>query len=1029
MCGRRVTIVSLRKIEHTEFDDPASCGVGPYSSIRNPRCVPIDFFDLGDPLGPVSARRTRGATPVRLGGTSGTTIAFHIRPPEAHDPRPTVSLSASPNPVDEGQPVTVTATLSAPADDRLYVEFGARDETAEDGDRESRREWTVWIEAGSSSGSAQVATHRDDDLEDETFRIILDRQSVPESHVPHAENTEAVVTIRDVGALPPEAPETSGPHFVDCGSGARRGVGTGNPLDFFPSAWTAGATIGDVCYSASASGFHLGAWSADGQSWRGDRQKDAEAISVGSERARGSYYQRTLSFRTAEPDHGGGTDGRAIFDARLSSGDSEYLHVRVGAGGATFNAVAPGTAFATAPRQPPRVGAGAAEAAESSGSIEFSVTLDRAADEPVSVDWATADGTARAGADYAAASGTLAFPAGATSRTVAVALLDDAIDEGSETFTLRLSNARPSGAVRLGDASATGTITNSDPLQTAWLARLGRAVAAETVDALGDRIERRAQARSAAGDADLSLLTSLLSAAPGGTGLSLPTSFLLSAASGDADLSLLTSFLLSAASGSGTPGHLTGGGATGGGADLRADPLGHPRAGTSGTTGMAGIGAAGLGGMAAGGFPGGGMPAGADGAGPGGHLPSGTLFLPGAGAGGWTGWARTSTGHFSSFGGPLPLHGQMRMGIFGGDYELGRLLAGVAVAHGRGEGAATPAGLDRSYAAQSTLTSVHPYAAFDLSQELTVWGQAGYGRGGMSLIESFVGGTGPAQAGIYRTDNALAMAAGGVRGELPEIAGFAFAVRSDAFLVRTASAAVTAPGAGNLAAGAAGASRLRAVLESSRSLAFAGGRRITPSIEIGVRQDGGDAETGLGLETGFGIVYAEPGLGLMVDATISMLVAHQDGRYDEWGFSGSVRFDPGAAGRGLTLSITPSFGASAQGADRLWAMQDVGALMPYGGVPFDTGGHFAADLGYGMAGLGGRGTGTPYAGLTQSGMGYRSTRYGYRWEVGRFNLGVEGAREGGFGGYGVGESLVPFDGGHRFGGAQHSVRVNGGVSF
>ena len=55
------------------------------------------------------------------------------------------------------------------------------------------------------------------------------------------------------------------------------------------------------------------------------------------------------------------------------------------------------------------------------------------------------------------------------------------------------------------------------------------------------------------------------------------------------------------------------------------------------------------------------------------------------------------------------------MGIIGTDYQMARLLAGVAVAHGRGAGSMTRAGLDRAYRAHSTLTSVHPYVAFDLS--------------------------------------------------------------------------------------------------------------------------------------------------------------------------------------------------------------------------------------------------------------------------------------------------------------------------
>ena len=156
---------------------------------------------------------------------------------------------------------------------------------------------------------------------------------------------------------------------------------------------------------------------------------------------------------------------------------------------------------------------------------------------------------------------------------------------------------------------------------------------------------------------------------------------------------------------------------------------------------------------------------------------------------------------------------------------------------------------------------------------------------------------------------------------------------------------------------------------------------------------------GQSLATALDAVRGDPKLGVAIDATLYVLAAHQDSDRDEWGFSGSVRFDPGTAGCGLSLDMNPSFGAASQGADRVWAMQDMGVLMPYGGVPFDSGGQFAAALGYEMAGPDGRGTGTPYAGVTQSGMGYRATRYGWRWKVGqRFNLGVEGSRHGGDGG-------------------------------
>ncbi|MCY4634049.1 MAG: hypothetical protein OXG04_05995, partial [Acidobacteria bacterium] len=95
-----------------------------------------------------------------------------------------------------------------------------------------------------------------------------------------------------------------------------------------------------------------------------------------------------------------------------------------------------------------------------------------------SVDYATSDGTARAGDDYTAASGTLSFQAGDSSKTIDVSVLDDAHDEGEEMLTLRLSNA--SGAW-LSDGEATGTIENADLMPAALLARFGRATAEQVV--------------------------------------------------------------------------------------------------------------------------------------------------------------------------------------------------------------------------------------------------------------------------------------------------------------------------------------------------------------------------------------------------------------------------------------------------------------------------------------------------------------------------------------------------------------------
>ena len=71
----------------------------------------------------------------------------------------------------------------------------------------------------------------------------------------------------------------------------------------------------------------------------------------------------------------------------------------------------------------------------------FTVTLAPASGQNVSVNYATADGTATAPADYAATSGTLTFAPGQTTKTVTVPVVGDTLDELDETYTLNLSNA------------------------------------------------------------------------------------------------------------------------------------------------------------------------------------------------------------------------------------------------------------------------------------------------------------------------------------------------------------------------------------------------------------------------------------------------------------------------------------------------------------------------------------------------------------------------------------------------------------
>jgi endoglucanase len=105
----------------------------------------------------------------------------------------------------------------------------------------------------------------------------------------------------------------------------------------------------------------------------------------------------------------------------------------------------------------------------SKGAV-FTVSLSKASTEPVSVSFASTDGTAKAGSDYVATSGTLTFAPGETTKSVDVSVLGDMFSEANETFQFNLSNA--SGA-SVSKAQAVGTILNDDqatPLPTITIA-------------------------------------------------------------------------------------------------------------------------------------------------------------------------------------------------------------------------------------------------------------------------------------------------------------------------------------------------------------------------------------------------------------------------------------------------------------------------------------------------------------------------------------------------------------------------------
>ena len=611
---------------------------------------------------------------------------------------------------------------------------------------------------------------------------------------------------------------------------------------------------------------------------------------------------------------------------------------------------------------------GAADAA-----LAFAVKLSRAASGAVTVEYATSDGTATAGADYTSTSGTLTFAAGETEETVSVPVLDDSHDDDGETLTLTLSNA--SGA-HLADATATGTINNSDPLPRALMARFGRAAAVHVVEHVEERLQARREPgfrgrfagrelrRGMERDVALGFLQGLgsLTGHPAGpAGGALP----------------------------GMPGAPVGSpGLAAGSSGMAAGPLGAVPGSGPGGPGMAPAGSMAAGSMAADPGRGRGSLGGralSMGLGGGDPLAGSAFALNRETHGGVLSfWSRGAQSHFSGREGELSLGGDVRTTMFGADYARGPLVAGLSLSHSRGLG--EYAGASRGQVA-SAVTGLYPWLGYKATERVTVWGTAGYGAGAMLVTLD----GGPA----LETGLSMAMAAAGTRGELVAggAGGFALAFKADALWVGTASDGVDGP-TGRLAATEAAVTRVRTGLEGSRAYTLGGRLSLKPVVEVGLRHDGGDAETGAGMDIGGGLVASDAATGLAVDVRVRTLVLHQAEGFRERGVALSVSYTPTpSTPLGFTARVAPSWGGRAtSGAEALWGRETM-AGMANGGVA--AGDRLDAEVGYGLP-VGSRLVGTPRVGVATSEHG-RDYRLGYGMTMlqtgsTRFQLGVDAQR-------------------------------------
>ena len=552
------------------------------------------------------------------------------------------------------------------------------------------------------------------------------------------------------------------------------------------------------------------------------------------------------------------------------------------------------TALVTQIQGPPGLAVADAQMQEAANAtLAFAVTLSRAPSGTVTVDYATADGTATAGSDYTATSGTLSFAAGETEKTVSVPVLDDAHDEGSETLTLTLSN--PSGAY-LEDGTATGTINNSDPMPLAWMVRFGRTVGSQVVDALGERLDSGTASHVTVGGINLTGEPGAMPETQANDPFGLPEWATRTQREASAQSLTANELLLGSAF----------------------------------------------------------------------HLSSGS----GQGEGpAYTAWGRVARSGFDAEVDDVTMDGDVTSGLIGFDAEWERVLAGVMLSQSSGEGSyrLSEENGGRTGTVESSLTGVYPYARLELNRHVSAWALAGMGSGDLTLQQE--------GDKAMPTDITMRMGAVGFKGQVLDgtgPSGLAVNVKSDAMWVGTQSERTA-----DMVGTQGDVTRLRVIVEGERAFDMGGGASFTPSAEVGLRHDAGDAETGTGLEMGVGVSYAAGPL--TVEGQVRMLAAHEESGYEEWGASGAMRITPSASGRGLTLSIAPEWGRTGSAAERLWSARDASGLGA--DDEFEADSRIAIDAGYGFGLAHGQGVVTPYAGLTLGDAGSRTVRTGMRWQV------------------------------------------------
>ena len=858
---------------------------------------------------------------------------------------PTASISDATG--VEGEVLRFEVTLSRSSDTPVTVDYQTAGGTALEGTDYDAASGTLTFGPGATRRTIKVRTRQDTAAEpNETFTVTL--------------RSPSGATLRDAGAvgtiIDDDAPDPAGPALtVSDATGVE-----GEVLRFEVTLSRSSDTPVTVDYQTA------GGTALEGT----DYDAASGTLTFGPGATRRTIKVRTRQDTAAEPNE--------TFTVTLRSPSGATLR-DAGAVGTIIDDDAPDPAG-------PALTVSDATGVEGE-VLRFEVTLSRSSDTPVTVDYQTAGGTALEGTDYDAASGTLTFGPGATRQTIEVRTRQDTAAEPNETFTVTLRS--PSGAT-LRDAGAVGTIIDDDAPDPAGPALTVSDARAREGEILRFRViltppgsetvtvDYQTASGTAVEGLDYIAAGGRLTFKPGIAQQTVE----IQTRKDDIDESNENLTLwLSNAHGARLQ-DAVGAGTIIGEVERRIPLVNHaylPEVGRAIAFNAVRCRIDRALSRAASGN----LKQVLDRLAP---PPSrsvsidellGRLSFALQSTGGANGIGRVSAWSCGDYraladgksGGPVDWDGKVVGLQAGADVRLRPdLLAGLAVSRSNGTfrydvvgDAAEIGGRHRL-----RLNGLHPYLAWKASPHLTVWGTIGHFWGDLEWADDLEGDR---RAGNARLGSAML----GLNGRLLEHGKTTVRFKGETGL---AQFKVADAGVG-FGAAVSDLRRLRLAIESAHEQPLPTGGTLRPWGEIGLFHDGGDGETGVGLELGGGLRYRNQAKGWSAEVFGRRRMVHGDALPREWGAGAAFRVDPGPADLGFSAILNQSWGRTGSGVERLW---DQG---PNDAAPSSLwGGRMELQLGYGFGVLGGHGVLTPHGAVTLGQGSGRAYQWGGRLEVG-----------------------------------------------